>query len=68
MQYVRHSAPNAGHNTQNDGCTMQNVCRTMHNVSPNTLNVCQGPKGGLDVPPRVPVDPPTPIFEKNFCV
>ena len=39
MQNVMHIAPNAGHTMQNDSQTMQNVGR-------NTLNVCQGPKGG----------------------
>ena len=37
-------APNAGHTGQNDGGTLQNDGR-------NTLNVCQGPKGGLEEPP-----------------
>ena len=45
-------ATNAGHTAQNDG----------H----NTLNVCQGPKGVLEVPPRAPAGPPTPILEKTF--
>ena len=47
MQNLRHIAQNAGHTTQNDGHTMQNVVRTTQNVGCNTLNVCQGPKGGL---------------------
>ena len=32
---------------QNDGQTMLNEGRTARNVGHNTLNVCQGPKGGL---------------------
>ena len=39
MQNVMQIATNAGHTTQNDGRTMQNDGR-------NTLNVCQGLKGG----------------------
>ena len=35
-------------------------CKMTENDGRNTLNVCQGPKGGLEVPP------PTPILEKNF--
>ena len=46
---------NAGHTTQNDSRTTRNVGRII-------LNVCQGPKGGLEVPP------PTPILEKNFSL
>ena len=42
------------------------VIRTMRNVGCNTLNVCQGPKGGLEEPPRAPGDPPTPIHEKTL--
>ena len=37
MQNVMQIATNAGHTAQNDGR--------------NTLNVCQGPKGGLEEPP-----------------
>ena len=55
MQYVMHIAPNAGHTSQNDSCTVRNVGR-------NTLNVCQGPKGGLEAPG----DPPTPNLEKTL--
>ena len=62
MQNVKHIAQNTGHITQNDGHTMQNVGCTTHNVGSNILNVCQGPKGGLEVPP------PTPILEKNFSL
>ena len=61
MQNVRHIAQNAGHTVQNDGPTMKNVGRTTHYVSHNTLNVCQGPKGGLEVPPRAPGRPPTKV-------
>ena len=43
MQNIKHFAPNAGHTAQNDGKTMQND-------SCNRLNVCQGPKGGLEEP------------------
>ena len=60
MQKVRKIAQNAGHTVQNDLYTMRNVGR-------NTLNVCQGPKGGgLRSPlgPRGP--PPTPILEKTL--
>ena len=46
-------ATNAGHTAQNDSRTAQNDGR-------NTLNVCQGPKGGLEEPPRAPGDPPYP--------
>ena len=49
MQNIRHIVQNAGHTMQNDGCTMQNVGRNTHDVSCNTLNVCLGPKGGLEV-------------------
>ena len=55
-----HIAPNAGHTAQNDSWTMQNDGRTMRNDGHNTLNVCQGPKGGLEEPPRAPRDPPYP--------
>ena len=48
----RHIAQNAGHATQNDG-------HTTHNVVCNTLNVCQGQKGG-------PKGPPIPILKKSF--
>ena len=60
------TAQNDGQTAQNDGRTMQNVGCTMYNVSPNTLYVCQGPKGGLEEPPRAPGDPPTPILEKTL--
>ena len=45
MQKVMHIARNSGHTAQNDGQTMQNDGRI-------TLNVSQGPKGGLEEPPR----------------
>ena len=61
MQNVMQIATNAGHTAQNDGRTAQNDGRTAQNDGRNTLNVCQGPKGGLEVPPR---DPPSPILEK----
>ena len=44
MQNVMQIASNADHNAQNDGQTAQNDGH-------NTLNVCQGPKGGLRCPP-----------------
>ena len=54
MQNVMHIAPNAGQTAQNDSWTMQNDGRTAQNDSRNTLNVCQGPKGGLEEPPWAP--------------
>ena len=59
MQNVLQIATNAGHTPQNDGQTAQNDGR-------NTLNVCLGPKGGLEEPPRAPGNPPTPILEKTL--
>ena len=38
----------------------------MRNVGHNTHNDYQGPKGGLEEPPRAPGDPPTPILEKTL--
>jgi len=61
-----HIAPNAGHTMQNDGWTMQNYGCTAYNVGHNTLNVCQGPKGGLEEPLRAPGDPPIPLFLKKL--
>ena len=52
MQNVMQIATNAGHTAQNDGRTTQNDGRTAQNDSRNTLNVCQGPKGGLEDPPQ----------------
>ena len=47
---------------QNDGCTTRDVGR-------NTYNVYQGPKGGLEEPPRAPGDPRYPYNTwKNFSV
>jgi len=60
MQNVMQIATNAGHTAQNDGRTAQNDGRTAQNDGRNTLNVCQGPKGGLEEPPRAPGDPPYP--------
>ena len=60
MQNVMQIATNAGHTAQNDGWTAQNDGRTAQNDGRNTLNVCQGPKGG----PRG--HPPTPILEKTL--
>ena len=60
MQNVMQIATNAGHTAQNDGWTAQNDGRTAQNDGRNTLNVCQGPKGGLEEPPRAPGDPPYP--------
>ena len=55
MQNVMQIATNAGHTAQNDGRTAQNDGRTVQNDGHtaqndgrNTLNVCQGPKGGLE--------------------
>ena len=53
-QNVMHIATNAGHTAQNDGHT--------------TLNVCQGPKGGLEEPPSAPGDSPTWILEKTLVL
>ena len=50
MQNVMQIATNAGHTAQNDSRTTQNDSRTAQNDGPNTLNVCQGPKGGLEEP------------------
>ena len=44
MQNVMQISTNDGRTAQNDGRTAQNDGR-------NTLNVCQGPKGGLEEPP-----------------
>ena len=49
MQNVMQIATNAGHTAQNDGWTAQNDGRTAQNDGRNTLNVCQGPKGGLNI-------------------
>ena len=51
MQNVMQIATNAGHTAQNDGRTAQNDGRI-------TLNVCQGPKGGLEEPPGPQGTPP----------
>ena len=59
MQNVMQIATNAGHTAQNDGQTAQNDSHTAQNDGRNTLNVCQGPKGGLE-------EPPTPILEKTL--
>ena len=61
MPNVMQFATNAGH-------TAQNVGRTAQNDGRNTINVCQGPKGGLEEPPRAPGDPPLPLYLKNFSV
>ena len=60
MQNVMQIATNSGHTVQNDGRTMQNDGHTMCNVGCITLNVSQGPKGGLEELPRAPGDPPFP--------
>ena len=54
MQNVMQIATNAGHTAQNDGRTAQNDGCTTQNDGHNTLNICQGPKGGLEVPPGLP--------------
>ena len=67
MQNVMQIATNAGHTAQNDGRTAQNDGRTAQNDGRNTLNVCQGPKGGLEEPPWPQgTPPPTPILEKTL--
>ena len=47
-----HTAQNDGRTAQNDGRTTQNDGRTAQNDGRNTLNVCQGPKEGLEEPSR----------------
>ena len=59
MQNVMQIATNAGHTAQNDSHTAQNDGR-------NTLNVRQGPKGGLKEPSGPQGTPPTPILEKTL--
>ena len=67
MQNVMQIATNAGHTAQNDGRTAQNDGRiaqndgrTAQNDGRNTLNVCQGPKGGgLRSPPGLDIHPLT---------
>ena len=60
MQNVRHMAQNTSRTAHDAGCTVQNVGHTARNVGCNTLNVCLGPKGGLEVPPRASEPPPLP--------
>ena len=50
MQNVMQITTNAGHTAQNDSWTVQNDGCTVRNVGRNTLNVCQGPKGGTPYP------------------
>ena len=66
MQNVMQIATNAGQTAQNDGRTAQNDGWTAQNDGCNTLNVCQGPKGGLRSPPGHQGTPPTPILEKTL--
>ena len=67
MQNVMQIATNAGHTAQNDGWTAQNDGCTAQNDGRNTLNVCQGPKGGgLRSPPGPQETPPTPVLEKTL--
>ena len=66
MQNVMQIATNAGHTAQNDGWTAQNDGRTAQNDGRNTLNVCQGPKGGAWGAPRAPGDPPLPLYLKKL--
>ena len=73
MQNVMQIATNAGHTAQNDrwtaqndGRTTQNDGRTAQNDGHNTLNVCQGPKGGLMSPSGLQGTPPTPILGKTL--
>ena len=61
MQNVMQIATNAGHTAQNDGWTAQNDGH-------NTLNVCQGPKGGL-ICPSGPQRAPLPLnLKKLLCL
>ena len=66
MQNVMQIATNAGHTAQNDGWTAQNDGRTAQNDGRNTLNVCQGPKGGGLRSPRGPRGPPLPQLTKSL--
>ena len=66
MQNVMQIATNAGHTAQNDRRTTQNDSRNAQNDGHNTLNVCQGPKGGLEEPPQAPGDPPLPLYLKKL--
>ena len=66
MQNVMQISTNAGHTAQNDGWTAQNDGRFAQNDGRNTLNVCQGPKGGLEEPPRAPGDPTLPLYLKKL--
>ena len=66
MQNVMQIATNAGHTAQNDGRTAQNDGRTAQNDGRNTLNVCQGPKGGGLRSPPGPRGPPLPLYLKKL--
>ena len=66
MQFATNAGQNDGRTAQNDGRTTQNDGRTTQNDGCNTLNVCQGPKGGLEEPPRAPGDPPLPLYLKKL--
>ena len=57
---------NAGWTAQNEGQTAQYDSGTTQNDGRNTLNVCQGPNGGLEEPPRAPGDPPLPLYLKKL--
>ena len=61
-----HTAQNDGRTMQNDGCTTQNDGCTTQNDGRNTLNVCQGPKGGGLRSPRGPRGPPLPQLTKSL--
>ena len=61
-----HFAQNDGQTTQNDGQTTQNDGRNAQNDGRNTLNVCQGPKGGLEESPPGPRGPPLPLYLKKL--
>ena len=65
MQNVMQIATNAGHTAQNDGRIAQNDSRTAQNDGRNTLNVCKGPKGGLEEP-MGPRGPPLPLCLKKL--
>ena len=66
MQNVMQIATNAGHTAQNDGRTTQNDGRTAQNDGRNTLNVCQGPKGGLEEGTPLPLFLKTLVSRNDF--
>ena len=71
------TAQNDGRTAQNDGRTAQNDGWTAQNDGRNTLNVCQGPKGGLEEPKQeskiqdfVPfsIDPSSPTIKRDILI